>query len=116
MKMIGVVLAWAMAVAVLPAGEAPPSVVRAEPDAEFNAKFNGQQGWIGGDCVFSEKLGDDRILWLFGDTLLGAVKDKGRPGAAIVNNTIGIGAGRAADSPIRFIHAAGKDGKPAAFF
>jgi len=46
-------------------------------------------GWTGGDGTRSVPLPDGRILWLFGDTFLGAVRpDRSRPQAApMVRNT-----------------------------
>jgi hypothetical protein len=96
---------------------AVPNVVKAEPAPQWNAKFAGKEGWIGGDGVYSAVLGPRRILWLFGDTILGTVKDGGRSGAAMVNNTLGIHTGTGKDAAIRFISGKkGKDGKPTAFF
>src|SRR5262249_33054704 len=48
----------------------------------------------------------------FGDTLLGTVKDGGRAGAVMVNNTVGVQP--RPDGPIRFVAGKAKDGKPAA--
>ena len=113
-----VVVAWAGAAAWVPSGSAGPvvlTVVKAEPAPEWDAKFAGKEGWIGGDGVCSAVLGPKRVLWLFGDTLLGTVKDGKRPGAAMVNNTIGIQSGLGKEATIRFVSGRSKDGKPAAF-
>ena len=116
------VVAWTGAVlSVSVAWAAPPTpgvpiVHQSGPAVEWEAKFQGQEGWIGGDGAYSAVLGPDRVLWLFGDTILGAVKEGRRPGAAMVNNTIGIQAGRGAASPIRFVVGKPVDGKPTAFF
>ena len=80
----------------------------------WNARFEGKEGWIGGDGAASVDLGSGRILWLFGDTIWGKVTDHGRSGAAMVNNTIGLQAGK--DGAIRFIAGKTSAGKPAAFF
>jgi hypothetical protein len=93
-----------------------PSVLRAEPAPEWEAKFAGKKGWIGGDGVYSVVLGPRRVLWLFGDTILGTVKDGRREGAAMVNNTLAVQSGRGADAAIRFVTGTTKKGKPAAMF
>lgn len=91
-----------------PAG---PVVVKASPAPEWDARFNPKEGWIGGDAVYSVALDSGRILWLFGDTLVGKVKDGKRTGI-MVNNTIGI---QATDKDaIHFVTERGK--KPASFF
>jgi hypothetical protein len=97
-------------------GPAVPTVVKAEPAPEWDVKFAGKEGWIGGDGVCSAVLGPNRVLWLFGDTLLGTVKDGQRPGAAMVNNTVGIQSGHGKEGTIRFLSGKSKAGKPAAFF
>ncbi|MFN8599758.1 MAG: hypothetical protein U0842_04765 [Candidatus Binatia bacterium] len=65
------------------AGEAP----RLVPDRalqELLDPYPAQQGpsWLGGDVATSIRLGDDRWVWIFGDTLLGSIRDRcadGRP-------------------------------------
>src|SRR5262249_12108052 len=89
-----------------------PKVQSAEPKRDWNARFTGQEGWIGGDGAASVVLGPERILWLFGDSLLGKVKDGKRDGATMVNNTLGIQRGK----EIRFLAGKKENGKPAAFF
>jgi hypothetical protein len=100
---------WAWA-----ASPSVPVVVKAVPAPEWNAKFDQKQGWIGGDAVYSVLLDSKRVLWLFGDTLVGKVKDGRRPAAGMVNNTIGIQTGSGKDSAIHFVTE--RDNKPAAFF
>jgi hypothetical protein len=108
------VAAWGPAGRADPPGPAVPAVVRATPAPEWDAKFAGKEGWIGGDGVYSAVLGPRRVLWLFGDTLLGTAKDGRRAGAAMVNNTVGVQAGK--DAAIRFVSGKGKGGKPGAVF
>jgi hypothetical protein len=91
-------------------------VVKAEPAPDWDSKFAGKDGWVGGDGASSAVLGPRRVLWLFGDTLLGKVRDGGRAGAVMVNNTVAVQAGRGQDAAVRFVTGKGKDGKPAAVF
>jgi hypothetical protein len=93
-----------------------PTVIKAEPAPEWNAKFAGNEGWIGGDGVYSTLLSPKRVLWLFGDTLLGSVKDGKRAGATMVNNTVGILDLKTKDAAVRFTPQREKDRKPSALF
>jgi hypothetical protein len=118
-----VALTWATAAATaafVPATRAEPLapavVLQAEPVPEWDRKFAARQGWVGGDEAYSAVLGPGRILWLFGDSLLGTVQDGGRPGATMVNNTVAVQAGRGKDAAVRFVAGKAKDGKPAALF
>jgi hypothetical protein len=108
-----VVAAWAVAAA---SGATVPTVVKTAPAPEWNARFAGKEGWVGGDGVYSVVLGPRRVLWLFDDTLLGKVKDGRRDEAVMVNNTVGVQAGHGPQTAIRFVAGKGKDGKPAAVF
>lgn len=50
-----------------------------------------EKGWLGSDVIHSCPLGDDRILWLFGDTFYGDFKDGARvAGASMIQNSIAI--------------------------
>ncbi len=95
---------------------APPEVLKAEPAPAWDAKFAGDKGWIGGDGVYSVALDKQRVVWLFGDTLLGEVKRGRRDGAAMVNNTVAVQDSRGADGTIHFTSGKNKEGKPAALF
>jgi hypothetical protein len=97
-------------------GPSAPTVAKAEPAPEWDARFAGKRGWIGGDGVASAELGPGRVLWLFGDTLLGSVKDGRRVGAVMVNNTVAVQTGRGKSLAVRFVAGRSKDGKPAAVF
>jgi hypothetical protein len=60
-------------------------------DEAWNAVFDRRDGWTGADVAGSVDLGDGRILWLFGDTWIGSIRDgKRMPGARMVNNSIAI--------------------------
>ena len=56
----------------------------------YDACFNRQDGWTGGDGAYSIALSDERILWLFGDTWIGKVRDNRRLEAVIVKNTAAL--------------------------
>jgi hypothetical protein len=55
--------AWAVAAILCPAGRAAtpgpmvPAVVKAEPAPDWDSKFAGKDGWVGGDGASSAVLG-----------------------------------------------------------
>lgn len=95
--------------------EPPPRVIESQPAADWNARFAADDGWIGGDGVYSIALADDRVLFLFGDTLLGKVS-QGRRSAQMVNNTVGLFSLADAGDGIRFASGQPEGGKPTAVF
>jgi hypothetical protein len=61
------------------------------PEDSWNAVFDRRDGWTGADVAGTVALGDGRVLWLFGDTWIGSIRDGRRlPGAQMVNNSIAI--------------------------
>lgn len=83
---------------------------------EYNALFERQSGWTGADGAYTVKLSDDRILWLFGDTWYGDIKQGRHTNATIINNSIAIQHGiNPADASIRFYSGRAPDNKPLAF-
>jgi hypothetical protein len=95
---------------------APPSIVKAEPDARLTARFHQTDGWVGGDGVFSVPLAGQRTLWLFSDTWVGSVRDGKRKNVVLVNNTIGVQQGTGRDAKFTFHVQKYAEGKPKAFF
>lgn len=93
-----------------------PRVIDAQPAQKWNARFQGEAGWIGGDCVYTVALPGNRVLWLFGDTLIGNVNGAARTQCVLVNNSIAISAGLAPDAPLRFISGSPQQGRPTAFW
>lgn len=71
----------------------PPSL-RAPEDAvawpEADELFGRNPLWHGADAAYSVRLDDDRTLWLFGDTFVGASRRRGR----MVHNTVALQHGR----------------------
>jgi len=118
--MIHAILAISFAAAVgftdPPAAVALPVVVKAEPAADLDAKFQRTDGWVGGDGAFSVPISDKRTLWLFSDTWVGTVRDGKRKDVKLVNNTVGVQDGNGTDAKITFAIQSGDDGKPKAIF
>ncbi len=74
-------------------GRAPASAAGAQgvswPDAD--AAVRGSTTWRGGDAAYSVALPDGRVLWLFGDSFVGAGDHtSGRGGRAMVRNSLGV--------------------------
>lgn len=92
---------------------APPAVRAAAPLPAWDARFDGQSGWIGGDGVYSVAVSPTRTVWIFSDTLVGRVENGKRVGTVMVNNTVGVQAGR---GPVTFTVGQDAKGKPAALF
>lgn len=105
--------------AAAPARSAEPpllQVIKARIAPEWNARFATSEGWIGGDGVYSTVLHADRVLFLFGDTLIGAVRDGRRAGAKMINNTVGLLPIKSDQASIRFVTGRTDSGEPAAVF
>jgi hypothetical protein len=58
-----------------------------------DALFRGTR-WRGADCGYTIDLGNDRSLWLFGDSFVAEEGVDTRLGSRFVNNTIGLQTGR----------------------
>lgn len=76
------------------AAPAPLRVAEARPDETMNGKFAGASGWIGGDGIHSIPLPDESLLWVFGDTLVGQIRDGKRHDLSMVNNSFARQRGR----------------------
>ena len=83
---------------------------RSAPSPEWDSKFRSQRGWIGGDGAQSIDLGNNRTLWLYGDTWTGIVKDGRRSRARIVHNSAGIQC--SPNAPCNFIVRENDEHKP----
>lgn len=69
----------------------PVRLLSAARDTRYDSIFAPRnQGWLGADAAYSIPLTDDKILWLFGDTLVGILFDGSRQLTAFINNSIAI--------------------------
>lgn len=83
---------------------------------EYEALFQKENGWTGADGAYSILLSSNKILWVFGDTWIGQIKEGQHVNAVIVNNSIALQHGkRAANSSVEFYYGQTSDGKPSAF-
>jgi len=80
-----------VAAALLVLGASRPwAEMSVQPAEAFSAIWQRQSGWIGADGAYSVALGDDRVLWLFGDTLVGSVQNGRRVETSIIRNSVAI--------------------------
>ncbi|MBW2426647.1 MAG: DUF4185 domain-containing protein [Deltaproteobacteria bacterium] len=84
-------------------------------------RFPLEQGWLGGDAVYSVPLpdasGEQPTLWLFGDSFVGAPAATHRRGAAFVHNTVARSRCRADGRfEIDYFWREAEDGSPRAIF
>jgi hypothetical protein len=71
----------------------------------YDRLFRNHAGWIGGDAAGSVLLDHGRVLWLFGDSLLGKISQGHRHIDAMVHNTIAIQSGSTPqNSRMEFFH------------
>ncbi len=90
---------------------------RVDPLPAYDALFERRQGWTGADGAYSLALSEDSLLWMFGDTWVGEIRNGAHVEAVIVNNSLavqtGIAPGKAA---LDFYFSRTAGGRPAAFF
>lgn len=74
--------------------------------------FRNRDGWIGGDGDYSVPLSADRTLWLFGDSLVGAVQGDARASdSLLVNNSMAVQQGKdPAAATLSYFWGRGTDG------
>lgn len=49
-----------------------------------------KRGWLGADVATSIVLSEDKLLWLFGDTIVGTLTDQGARKGTMIRNSIAI--------------------------
>lgn len=71
-------------------GGDPNLVGEGQTWTEADEMFRSDERWLGADGAFSIDLGDERVLWLFGDTLVAPEGERSREEAFFVSNTVAI--------------------------
>ena len=85
-------------------------------DCELDRIFRDKSDWVGGDAADSVSLGKDRVLWLFGDTLLGRIERRRRVIDVMIHNSLAIQKGlNPKNAVLSFFHGS-KDGRPESMF
>lgn len=103
-------------------GEKPASAVEvpcfeASAWREADRLFHRDPRWVGADVASTVDLGNDRILWLFGDTWIDTSEKGTRRGARMVSNSVAIQTGTdPATAAIKFYWGKTADGQPDALF
>ncbi len=96
---------------------AAPREWQAERWPEADALFRQEPRWLGADAALSIPLGDERVLWLFGDSFVATAEPRTRRHSVMVRNSIGVQHGV---DPLRArmtMHwQTDANGKPLAFF
>jgi hypothetical protein len=95
----------------------------AAPAPEWSDLFLRKSGWFGGDGIFAIPLSGrdsqkaDSVLFLFSDTVVGEIEDgKLKPGMSMINNSVAVLNGKAADSTHIAFRIAGEKGAFKAVF
>jgi hypothetical protein len=91
----------------------PDVAVEALP--QYDALFSNEDGWTGGDGVYSVLLNQHTIAWFFGDTWIGQLKNGQHVNATLVNNSVAIQHGKSPDlAKMDYYFGRAADGSPAA--
>ena len=98
----------------------------AAPAPEYDVLFKRNQGWFGGDGIYSISLNGiekkqsgnkDSVLMWFSDTMIGEISDTLLPGETMINNSVALLSANARDSSsIRFYWNKDSAGKHASVF
>ena len=84
---------------------------------EAEGLFHGDPRWLGADAALSVQLGNDRTLWLFGDTFVAVSRANVRSESEMVRNTVAIQmGGDPRTASITFTWRKNTDDSPASFF
>jgi len=86
-----------------------------EPWLDADLLFRNDAKFRGADSAYSVDLGQQRVLWLFGDTFVGEVPNS-RSGSEMVRNAIAVQQGYDPTSAVIAFHFGSKNDAPAAFF
>ena len=86
-------------------------VLSAQPDEGWNRLFQRTNGWLGADAIYSVSLGAERRLWFFGDTFVGRVVDGRRTNVVMINNSVGVQAGKEEAGAVEFFYRKQGDGR-----
>jgi len=68
-----------------------PQVTR---EAALDQAFHAEPRWLGGDGAYTIDLGDDRTLWLFGDSFIATSSALVRTESTMVRNSVAVMTGR----------------------
>jgi hypothetical protein len=92
------------------------TIARAREWPEADALFHMDTRWLGGDGAYSVELGNNRVLWLFGDSFVATSPGDIRWQSKLVRNTIAIQEGHDPTHARMTFHWRTSGGTPDAFF
>lgn len=98
--------------------EPAPAPLRAEsvrPAPEIERLFASREGWLGADAIYSIPLPDQSWLWVFGDTLVGTIRDGRRHDVRMVNNSFARQRGFGAGARVELLLHRDDRGQPSSF-
>ncbi len=84
---------WPALALVLGACTEAPVARSVEPWPELTALFRNDPRWIGGDGAYSCDLGNSRVLWLFGDSLIAKDASRSRDASWFIRNSVALQTG-----------------------
>lgn len=82
-----------MCLALLPALSVRAAAQSAQPWPQADRLFRSDRHWLGGDGAFSIDLGEQRVLWLFGDSFIGSKPRDTRQHSVFIRNSAAIETG-----------------------
>lgn len=82
---------------------------------EADALFHADPRWIGGDGAYSVELGNDRVLWLFGDSFIATTPEHRRAHSKMVRNSVALQTGRDPSSAFMQFYYPQKNADPQSF-
>ncbi|MCD4785933.1 MAG: DUF4185 domain-containing protein [Candidatus Eremiobacteraeota bacterium] len=84
--------------------------------AEYSSFFQRNEGWTGADGDYSVTLSKNKILWIYGDTWIGKIKNGKHIDSTLVNNSIAIQHGKdPRQAKIKYYWKKNEGGKHQAF-
>jgi hypothetical protein len=101
-----------------PPASAPPDKQAAkqnnlpENPVDLEKEFRSDKDWSGGDGAYSISLPDNKVLWLFGDSMLGTINNGSAKDALMIHNAVALQDLKAGKMAFYWKHPA----KPASFF
>lgn len=86
-----------------------------QPWPELTALFQDDARWVGGDGAYSCDLGGNRVLWLFGDSLIAKDAARNRDTAWFIRNSAAVQTGYDPAAAFMAFYWGEKGGRPSSF-
>lgn len=90
--------------------------LKVEEANDYNRLFATTSGWTGADGAYSIALTDKKILWLYGDTWVGKIRNNKHVDAVLINNSLAIQNGtNPKKASVNYFFNKADEGNPKAF-